>query len=140
MVEFKRGLIDKQQQGQLLLVFQKFAEDQDDMTWDQFKDYLFASGMQFLVQHYTDDMKAKLFKGNFENNRVTFPAFMNYLEENCKYENTPDQYERLMDVFQEDVKGHAQIQDVIRVMKDHGQMSKEEIEYFLKIVTGMTNE
>jgi len=91
MVEFKRGIIDKQQQGQLLSVFQKFDKDEkNSLNWNQFKDYVYASGMQFLVKHYSEDMKAKLFDGDFYANRVTFVAFMNYLEENCRYDNTPD--------------------------------------------------
>ena len=92
--------------------------------------------MQFLVQLYSEDMKARLFDGDFDANRVTFPAFMSYLETNCVYENTPDQYERYMQIFDDDKNGNATIDDVVRVMKTHGQMGQEDIDQFLKIVLG----
>ena len=38
--------------------------------------------------------------------------------------------------FDEDKNGNATVEDVIRVMETHGQMSKEEIETFLKIACG----
>lgn len=41
-----------------------------------------------------------------------------------------------MMVFDEDKNGNATVEDVIRVMETHGQMSKEEIETFLKIACG----
>ncbi len=45
---------------------------------------------------------------------------MNYLDENCKYDNMPDQYERYMQVFDEDKNGQATVEDVIRAMETHG--------------------
>ena len=105
-MEFKRGLIDKQQQGQLSTVFQKFDEDnKESLTWEQFKEFVFAIGMQFLVKYYSADIEEKLFEGAFRSNRVTFPAFMIYIEESCKYENGPEQFEKYMSVFDEDRNG-----------------------------------
>ena len=128
MVEFKKGMIDKQQQGNILSVFKKFDQNgKDALTWEQFKDFVFAIGMMFLYQHYEEDIKVKLFEGDFLSNRVGFPAFLNYLDENCKYDNMPDQYERYMQVFDEDKNGQATVEDVIRAMETHGQMTKEEI-------------
>ena len=57
MVEFKRGLIDKQQKGYLLSVFQRFDKDESQtLTWNQFKDFVFVIGMNFLVKHYSEEM------------------------------------------------------------------------------------
>jgi len=41
-----------------------------------------------------------------------------------------------MQIFDDDKNGNATIADVARVMETHGQMSKEEIDQFLKIVIG----
>ena len=92
--------------------------------------------MNFLLKFYEDDLKAKLFDGDFTSKRVKFGEFMKYLDESCIFENTPDQYERYMQVFDEDKNGNASVEDVIRVMETHGKMSKQDIEAFLKIVNG----
>ena len=48
-MEFKKGLIDKQLQGQLSSVFQTFDTDKKDaLTLPQFQTYLYAIGMEFL--------------------------------------------------------------------------------------------
>ena len=49
-----------------------------------------------------------------------------------KYEEGPDQYERDMAIFDEELNGEASIPDVKRVMKDLAGMNDEDIALFIK--------
>jgi Ca2+-binding EF-hand superfamily protein len=56
-MEFKKGLIDKQLQGQLSSVFQTFDTDKKDaLTLPQFQTYLYAIGMEFLNKQYSEQV------------------------------------------------------------------------------------
>jgi Ca2+-binding EF-hand superfamily protein len=60
----KKGLIDTQLKGQLHNVFGLFDSDKRDaLSWDQFEEYLYAIGMNFINKEYQDKVLAGLFKG-----------------------------------------------------------------------------
>lgn len=49
----KKGLIDTQLKGQLHNVFGLFDTDKRDaLSWDQFGEYLYAIGMNFINKEY----------------------------------------------------------------------------------------
>jgi len=89
-MEFKKGLIDKQLQGQLNTVFQQFDKDNKDaLTYDQFQEYLYSIGMNFINKDYEPQMLQSLFDGS-KSKRVTFNAFFTFLETNSIHEHTPE--------------------------------------------------
>lgn len=89
-MEFKKGLIDKQLQGQLYTVFQDFDKDKkDSLTYEQFKTYVYAIGMNFIMKDYEHKVLKTLFEKD-KNKRVTFNAFFAFLESNSIHEMTPE--------------------------------------------------
>jgi len=64
-MEFKKGMIDKQLQGQLLTIFQSFDEHKKGgLDWVQFKNYVYAVGMEFIITDYEKDVLTQLFNNN----------------------------------------------------------------------------
>ncbi len=60
----KKGLIDTQLKGQLHYVFSLFdADKKDALTYDQFSEYVYAIGMNFINKEYDDKVLSSLFKG-----------------------------------------------------------------------------
>ena len=59
-----------------------------------------------------------------------------------KYEEGPDQYERDMAIFDEEMDGMASIPDVKRVMKDLAGMNDDDIALFIKkcVYNNLTEE
>jgi Ca2+-binding EF-hand superfamily protein len=72
-MEFKKGLIDKQLQGQLSTVFKSFDEDKKDaLNYEQFCTFLYAVGMNFIVKEYEQMLIKQLFNGDKSSKRVRF--------------------------------------------------------------------
>lgn len=89
-MEFKKGLIDKQLQGQLSTVFLSFDENKKDaLTYAQFQEYLYAIGMNFICKEYDGMIVKQLFDSD-KNKRVRFDAFFAFLETNSIHEFTPE--------------------------------------------------
>jgi Ca2+-binding EF-hand superfamily protein len=132
-MEFKKGLIDKQLQGQLSSVFQTFDTDKKDaLTLPQFQTYLYAIGMEFLNKQYSEQVLQVLFEGK-ENKRVTFNSFFMFLESNSIHEYTPEQFDKDMNIFDEDRNGVAVIEDINRVLDNYSELSEDERQRFVKI-------
>ena len=89
--------------------------------------------MHFLIEHYEEEIIEQLFDWDNENNRVSFEEFIEWINEKCKMENTPEQFEKDLEVLDDDQNGTAAIEDVIRVMKSHEKMDDEDINLFIKI-------
>ena len=87
-------------------------------------------------------MCEKIFSGSFNGNRASYEDFKDYIDEKSKYEEGPDQYEKDMAIFDEDMNGAALIEDVKRVMKDLAGMNDDEISLFVKkcIFPNLTDE
>ena len=133
-MDFKQGIIDKVQEGQLYEVFHTYDLDGDDcLDWEEFKTFVFVVGMQFLINHYEEEIIEQLFDWDNENNRVSFEEFIEFINERCKFENTPEQFEKDLEVLDDDQNGTAAIEDVVRVMKMHEKMDDEDINLFIKI-------
>lgn len=132
-MEFKKGLIDKQLQGQLLTVFQAFdADKKDSLTLPQFQTYLYAVGMEFLNKQYSEQILTVLFEGK-SNKRVTFNSFFAFLEQNSIHEYTPEQFEKDVAIFDEDRNGLAIIEDVNRVLGNYSELKEDEIARLVKL-------
>ena len=132
-MDFKSGIIDKVQEGQLYEVFHHYDTKSEGLDWDQFKTFVFAVGMQFLITHYEDEIIEQLFDWDYEYNTVHFDDFIEWINDKCKFENTPEQFEKDMEVFDDDHNETAAITDVMRVMKNHEKMTDEEVSMFIKI-------
>ena len=115
-MDFKSGIIDKVQEGQLYEVFHHYDKDGNGLGWEEFKTFVFAVGMHFLINFYEDEIIEQLFEWDYDENTVHFDEFIEWINEKCKFENTPEQYEKDMEVFDDDHNGTAAIEDVIRVM------------------------
>ena len=71
-------------------MFLSFDENKKDaLTYSQFKEYLYAIGMNFIVKEY-DSMIVKHLFDNDTNKRVRFDAFFAFLENNSIHEFTPE--------------------------------------------------
>ena len=66
-----------------------------------------------------------LFEGK-ENKRVTFNSFFMFLESNSIHEYTPEQFEKDLNIFDEDRNGVAVIEDINRVLEDYSELSEDE--------------
>ena len=131
-MEFKKGLFDKVQQGQFELVFQQYDSDrQKTLTYDQFNRYVFSLGMNFLNELYKEEIIASLFDGD-KNNRVTFPAFISFLDSSSQHEYTPEEFSKQLTIFDDDRDGSCLYEDIIRVMRDLGGCSDEFIVKFVQ--------
>ena len=104
----------------------------DSLDWGQFQEFCYAIGLQFLISDYEDDIKEQIFEGSFSGNRATYDDFKEYIDEKTKFEEGPDQFEKDMAIFDEDMNGEALIDDVKRVMKDLAGMKDDEISLFVK--------
>ena len=68
-MDFKSGIIDKVQEGQLYAVFHHYENDQDEgLSWEQFKTFVYAVGMSFLTKYYEDELMEELFEWDYETN------------------------------------------------------------------------
>ena len=90
-MDFKQGIIDKVQEGQLYEVFHTYDEDGDEcLNWEEFKTYVHVVGMHFLIEHYKNEVIEVLFDWDTEENCVSFESFIEWINEQCKMENTPE--------------------------------------------------
>ena len=91
MDKFKKGLIDLETKGQLGTVFTQYDHEQKgSLSYNQFVEYLYAIGMNFINQDYAEWVKKELFKGETASNRVRFDAFFVFLEDHCVHDLTPE--------------------------------------------------
>ena len=87
----KKGLIDKQLQGQLQTVFYAFDTDKKDaLTYDQFSEYVYSIGMKFITKDYDAQVVKELFGWDPGSKRVRFNAFFDWLESNSIHEFTQE--------------------------------------------------
>ena len=90
----KEPLINKLLENQYLVMFENFDSDRlESLTLEQFRRYVFAIGMEFIVKHF-DSGRGELFNTptNPSKDRVTFFEFMNYLTVKTTFESTPLKY------------------------------------------------
>ena len=73
-----------------------------------------------------------MFEGN-KLNRVTFLQFFQFLEVHSIHEQTPEQFQGDLNIFDEDHNGQAVIEDVVRVLKNYAQLSDADVANFVKI-------
>ena len=52
--------------------------------------------MQFLITYYEDEIIEQLFDWDHEYNTIHFDEFIEWINERCKFENTPEQFEKDM--------------------------------------------
>lgn len=83
-------------------------------------------------KQYSEQVLQVLFEGK-ENKRVTFNSFFMFLETNSIHEYTPEQFEKDLNIFDEDRNGIAVIEDINRVLEDYSELSEDEKERFVKI-------
>ena len=72
MVDITRSMIDPQLNQQFKTVFYRFDTDKTEMlNYDQFEEFCFAIGLQFLMSDYSADVEKELFRDD-KQSRVTY--------------------------------------------------------------------
>ena len=87
--------------------------------------------MNFNNEFYEADVKENLFQSDTQNQRVTFPAFINWVDEKSVHQYVPNEFQHELTIFDDDRDGTALYEDMVRVMRIHGQCPDEEIASFL---------
>ena len=86
-MDLTRSMIDPLVDRQFKYVFDQYDEDNlETLTWDQFQDFAYAIGFQFLITHYKKDVEFEIFKGNFEGNRAEYKDFKTFVDNMCMFE------------------------------------------------------
>ena len=139
------SLIDKLLENQYQQMFNTFDVDKLDppsLTIEQFEKYVYAIGMNFIVQHYKSG-RGELFETeeNPTKSRVTFPEFIDYLNIQSEFDHSDAEFKQKMDIFDMDGNGEeASVEDLRRVLKQYSlNMSEDQVEHFIQLNIG-TNE
>ena len=143
MVDVSRSMLDPQLNQQFKTVFERFdKEERGELTFGQFEEFCYAIGLQFLIVDYLDDIKEILFEGNAKSSRVSYESFKEFIDLKSRFEEGQEQYEKDMQIFDEDGNGTAPIKDVMRVMKELVHMEDDEIALFIKksCIANLTEE
>ena len=84
------------------------------------------------MTEYENDLRDTLFQGNLKTGRASYESFKDYIDNKSRFEEGAEQYEKDMQIFDEDNDGTAPIEDVIRVMKELAHMNDDDVSLFIK--------
>ena len=134
--EQPNSMINKLLENQLYSMFQKFDTDLlDALTVEQFQKYVYSIGFDFINMIYNSG-EGELFHtvDNKEKSRVTFPEFMRYLGQKSNFGYSQAEYRGAMEILDQDNLGkEASVDDAIRVLSTYSNMSKNEIDDFIRV-------
>ena len=142
-VDVSRSMIDPQLNQSFKTVFERYDRDErGELSFQQFQDFCYAVGLLFLTEDYMEDVKETLFQGNTGSCRVSYESFKEFIDLKSRFEEGQEQYEKDMQIFDEDGDGTAPIKDVMRVMKELAKMDDEDISLFIKksCIDSLTDE
>ena len=95
-----KGLVNKLLEAQYYTVFKKMDTDHEDaLTYEQFKVFLYAIGLNFINDYFLDEVKSTLFSNQPSVNRVKFSDFIKYLDDNSTYNYTKQEFKQSLDLF-----------------------------------------